>query len=70
MQIEGTAYDMPHLLLLFHVDGESDMVWLRGLGQTTTSCGHMFQPRGCRHLQVSICSPYVNSNTTCYTPQL
>jgi len=55
MQIEGTAYDMPHLSLLFHVDGESDMAWLRGLGQTTTSCGHMFQPRGCPHLQVSIC---------------
>lgn len=54
MQIEGTACDMPRLSLLFHVDGESGTVWLRGLGQTTTSCGHMFQPRGCPHLQVSI----------------
>jgi hypothetical protein len=63
MQIEGTACGMLLLSLLFHVDAVFGMVWLRGLDQTTTSCGHMFQPRDCPHLEVDIYS----SNMTVYS---
>jgi hypothetical protein len=64
MQIKGTACGMLLLSLLSHVDAVSGMVWLRGLDQTTASSGHMFQPRGCPHLQINIHSSNmtVNSN--------
>jgi hypothetical protein len=72
MQTEGTACGMLHPSLLFHVDAVFGMVWLRGLDQTITFCGRMFQLRGCPHLQVNNHSRNINSNSNmaCYAPLL